>query len=34
MEKKNIKNIYCMCEPFLFMKYDNCVDKEYEEAKE
>jgi len=26
--------IYYTCEPFLFMKNDNCVDKEYEEANE
>jgi hypothetical protein len=23
-----------MCEPLLFVKNDNCVDKEYEEANE
>jgi hypothetical protein len=23
-----------MCEPFLFVKDDNCVDKEYEETNE
>jgi hypothetical protein len=32
--EKKIKNIYYMCEPILFMKDDNCVDKEYEEANE
>ncbi len=32
--EKNIFFLYCMCEPLLFVKDDNCVDKEYEEANE
>jgi hypothetical protein len=32
--KKNIKNPYCTCEPLLFVKDYNCVDKEYEKANE
>ncbi len=31
---KNIFFLYCMCEPLLFVKDDNYVDKEYEEANE
>jgi hypothetical protein len=34
IRKKNMIFFYCTCEPFLFMKDDNCVDKEYEEANE
>jgi len=33
-EKKILKNLYCTCEPFLYVKDDNHVDKEYEEANE
>jgi hypothetical protein len=31
---KKHKNLYCTCEPLLFVKNDKCVDKEYEEANE
>jgi hypothetical protein len=34
IEKKVLKNLYCTCEPFLYVKDDNHVDKEYEEANE
>ncbi len=32
--KKILKNLYCTCEPFSYLKDDNHVDKEYEEANE
>jgi hypothetical protein len=32
--EKNIKNIYCTWEPPLFVKDDNCIDKDYEKVNE
>ncbi len=32
--EKTLKNLYCTCEPLLFVKDDNYVDKDYEEANE
>ncbi len=34
IEKKKFKNLYFTCEPFLYVKDDNHVDKEYEETNE